>query len=195
MGVLRALSDCNRFASMTASISMSVFHQWLLAEPTGNHPACAIILHIPDSQPCEFLIQDISDYLNEYDDEGDGRWLPATPELVEKISRDPSHRRLLGMSDGPVSRLCESELINTFAALGQRGHVVFRAPGVTGEGLNLTNTFHAGVGAAGEVLDECHLILNPKFMDQKCIAHVIGDVFLEWLHCEGHRNAAIHEFR
>jgi hypothetical protein len=180
---------------MTASISMSVFHQWLLAEPSSNPPACAIILHIPDSRPYELLIQEISDYLNEYDDEGEGRWLPATPELVEKISRDPSHRRLLGMSDGPVGQLCEPELLKTFAALGQRGHVVFRAPGVTGEDLNLANTFHAGVGAAREITDECHLILNPKFMDQKCIAHVIGDVFLEWLHCEGHRNAAIQDIR
>ncbi len=174
---------------------MSVFHQWLLAESSGNLPACAIILHVPDSRPCELLIQEISDYLNEYDDEGDGRWLPATPELVEKVSRDPNHRRLLGMSEGSVSRLREPELLNTFAALGQRGHVVFRAPGVTGEGLKLTNSFHAGVGAADEIIDECHLILNPELMDQKCIAHVIGDVFLEWLHSEGHHNTAIRDIR
>lgn len=195
MAWLPARSGCNRFVSMTASVSMSVFHQWLLAEPSGNSPACAIILHIPDSRPCELLVQEISDYLNEYDDEGDGRWLPATLELVEKVSRDPNHRRLLGMGEERGSRWPEPELINTFAALGQRGHVVFRAPGVTGEGLKLANTFHAGVGVAGEISDECHLILNPEFMDQKCIAHVIGDVFLEWLHCEGHRTKAIRDIR
>lgn len=195
MGALPARSDCNRFASMTASVSMSVFHQWLLAEPPGNLPACAIILHIPDSRPCELLIQEISDYLNEYDDEGDGRWLPATPELVEKVSRDPNHRRLLGMNEGPVSRLCEPELLNTFAALGQRGHVVFRAPGVTGGNLKLANTFHAGVGSAAEIGDDCHVILNPELMGQKCIGHVIADVFLEWLHDEGHRNSSIRDIR
>jgi hypothetical protein len=180
---------------MTASVSMSVFHQWLLAESSGNLPACAIILHIPDSRPCELLIQEISDYLNEYDDEGDGRWLPATPELVEKVSRDPNHRRLLGMSEGQVNHLCEPDLLNTFAALGQRGHVVFRAPDLNDGALRLANTFHAGVGAAAEIGDDCHVILNPQLMDQKCIGHVIADVFLEWLHCEGHRNSAIRDIR
>jgi hypothetical protein len=182
---------------MTASISMSVFHQWLLADPASTASACAIILHIPDSRPCELLIQDITAYLNEYDDDGEGRWLPATPELVEKVTGDPNHRRLLGMNEGPAGQTgaAESELHKTLAALGQRGHVVFRAPGKPEDGFNLANTFHAGVGTAGEITDECHLILNPELMDQKCIAHVIGDVFLEWLHCETRRNSAIQDIR
>ena len=174
---------------------MSVFHQWLLADPTSAPPACAIILHIPGSRPCEHLIQEISDYLNEYDDEGEGRWLPASPELVEKVSLDPSHRRLLGMDDGPVGQPREPELLKTFAALGQRGHVVFRAPDSGGEGFKLSNSFHAGVGSTGEINDECHLILNPDLMGQNCIAHVIGDVFLEWFHCEGHRDQDIQDIR
>lgn len=195
MGRPRARSGCKRPACMTASISMSVFHQWLLAAPSSAIPACAIILHIPASRPCEWLIQEISDYLNEYDDDGEGRWLPATPEMVEKVSLDPNHRRLLGMSENPPSKPGDSELHNTLAALGQRGHVVFRAPGMPDEGLKLANTFHAGIGTAGEIHDDCHLILNPQLMDQKCIAHVIGDVFLEWLHCEAHRNNAIQDIR
>ena len=73
---------------MTASTSMSVFHQWLLAEPSRMASACAIILHCDDSTPYGLLIQNIADYLNEYDDDGDGRWLPATPDLVRKISLD-----------------------------------------------------------------------------------------------------------
>jgi hypothetical protein len=182
---------------MTASISMSVFHQWLLADATSSTSACAIVLHIPASRPCELLIQEITDYLNEYDDDGEGRWLPATPELVQKVARDPSHRRLLGMSDVPPNQPADPapELLKTLAALGQRGHVVFRAPGEPEEALDLANTFHAGVGTAGEVSDACHLILNPELMDQNCIAHVIGDVFLEWLHCESRRNGAIQDIR
>lgn len=180
---------------MTASISMSVFHQWLLAEPPGIAPACAIILHIPDSRPCELLIQEISDYLNEYDDDGEGSWLPATPELVGKVSRDQNHRRLLGMSENPANQAEESELLKTLAALGQRGHVVLRAPSLPNEDLKLANTFHAGVGTVGEIQDECHLILNPELMDQKCIAHVIGDVFLEWLHSDANRQNSIHDIR
>lgn len=195
MARVQARSDCNLTAHMTASVSMSMFHQWLLADPTSAPPARAIILHIPGSRPCEHLIQDISDYLNEYDDDGDGRWLPATPELVGKVSLDPNHRRLLGMSESAPSRQDDAELNHTLAALGRRGHVVLRAPAVAGGYLNLSNTFHAGIGTIGEIHDECHLILNPDLMEQNCIAHVIGDVFLEWVHCEGHRDQDIQEIR
>jgi len=178
---------------MTASISMSVFHQWLLADSTSSSPACAIVLHVPNSRPCELLIQEISDYLNEYDDDGDGRWLPATPELVEKLTFDPNHRRLLGMSEVPVEK--SRELPKILAALGQRGHVIFRAPCPADGELKLANTFHAGVGAAGEIRDECHLIINPELMGQKCVAHIIGDVFLEWLLSENRSYPAIQDIR
>lgn len=182
---------------MTASISMSVFHQWLLADPASTASAYAIILHIADSRPCELLIQEISDYLNEYDDDGDGRWLPATPELVAKVARDPSHRTLLGLPETPNIKSTGPlpDISGTLSALGQRGHVVFRSSGASDEELGLANAFHAGVGTAGEIQDECHLVLNPELIDQKCIAHVIGDVFLEWLHCETRRGSAIQDIR
>jgi hypothetical protein len=182
---------------MTASTSMSVFHQWLLADPTSNTSACAIILHIADSRPADLLIQEITDYLNEYDDDGEGRWLPATPELVEKVARDPSHRRLLGLSDNLAGDPEDGApvLLKTLRALGRRGHVVFRTAGVTDEALGTANAFHAGVGTAGEITSECHLILNPDLISQSCIAHVIGDVFLEWLLCETRRNAPIQDIR
>jgi hypothetical protein len=180
---------------MTACISMSMFHQWLLAEPASIPPACAIILHISDSRPCELLIQEITDYLNEYDDDAEGRWLPAPPELVEKVARDPSHRRLLGLGESPLEKPSVDEFLKTLTALGQRGRVVFRSPGVTDENLKLANAFHAGVGADGEISEVCHLILNPELMDQKCIAHVIGDVFLEWLYWDIRRPASIQDIR
>jgi hypothetical protein len=192
---VRPRSDCNRTVHMTASVSMSMFHQWLLVDPTSAHLSCAIILHVPGSKPCEPLIQDISDYLNEYDDDGDGRWLPATRDLVGKVSVDSNHRRLLGMTETAPPQPDDAEFQKTLAALGRRGHVVFQAPDVIGEELKLSNTFHAGIGAAGEIHDDCHLILNPELMDGNCIAHVIGDVFLEWLHCEGHRDQDIRDIR
>jgi hypothetical protein len=182
---------------MTASVSMSVFHQWLLADPAGASPACAIVIHIADSRPCELLIQEITEYLNEYDDDADGRWLPATPDLLAKVAGDPNHRRLLGLRDmqedtqpGP-----EGELQRLLGALGQRGHVVFRAPGASDESLGLANAFHAGVGSPGEITAPCHLVLNPELMDQRCIAHVIADVFLEWLHYDRQRNSPIRTIR
>jgi hypothetical protein len=176
---------------------MSVFHQWLLADPTSQTSACAIILHGEKSLSNNHLIQEITDYLNEYDDDGDGRWLPTTEELVEKISRDPSHRRLLGMDEtgSPDPDLSRNEFRNTLTAIGQRGHVVFRSPGIPEQELNLANTFHAGVGHAQDIPEKCHVILDPDLMDHKCIAHIIGDVFLEWLHCEMRRNAPIQDIR
>lgn len=182
---------------MTASTSMSVFHQWLLADPASKTSACAIILHGDESSPINRLIEDIAEYLNEYDDDGDGRWLPATPELVEKIAKDPNHRRLLGMDESgfPETTDFQVEFQKTLTALGQRGHVVFRAPGVPADDLDLINTFHAGVGQVRKIPENCHLILNPELMDQKCIAHIVGDVFLEWLHCEIRRNSPIQDIR
>lgn len=168
---------------------MSLFHQWLLADPAGASPACAIVLHIPDSRSCDFLIHELTGYLNEYDDDAEGRWLPATRELVVKVSRDAHHRRLLGMDElAPGQRAdSESELHQTLTAIGRRGHVVFRDPGVPDEKPSLSNTFHAGVGISGEIAEPCHLILNPELMDQKCVARVIGDVFLEWFYCDVRR--------
>lgn len=176
---------------------MSVFHQWLLADPASKTSACAIILHGDDSLVAGRMIQEIAEYLNEYDDDGDGRWLPATPELVEKIARDANHRRLLGMDDNEGFEPDDSpaEFQKTLTALGKRGHVVFRTPGVPAEELDLANTFHAGVGNVHDIQETCHLILNPELMDQKCIAHIIGDVFLEWLHCEMRRGAPIQDIR
>ena len=176
---------------------MAVFHQWLLADPACSTSACAIILHCPESMPCSHLIQDIAAFLNEYDDDGDGRWLPATPELVAKIALDDNHRRLLGMAeldpDHPPEPLTDHRL--TLTGLGQRGHVVFRSPGPHDPDLQLNQTFHVGVGRPREIKEKCHLILNSELLDQKCIAHIVGDVFLEWLHCKARRGASIHEIR
>ena len=84
----------------------------------------------------------------------------------------------------------------TLAALGQRGHVVFRSPSSEANGtLRHANTFHAGVGYARDLPENCHLMLNPDLMDEKCIAHIIADVFLEWLHCELRSSTPIRDIR
>jgi hypothetical protein len=170
MGASRALSHCNRPACMTASTSLSVFHQWLLADPASQASACAIVLHGGGIASSGRLILEIADYLNEYDDDGDGRWLPATPELIEKVCLDPNHRRLLGMSDAIPSQPEElkSEIRETLLAIAGRGH---------------------------DLLKKCHIILNPDHMDQGVIAHIVGDVFLEWIHCEIRRNSPIQDIR
>lgn len=182
---------------MTASISMSVFHQWLLADPASKASACAIILHGGEFAPFGMLIQEIAEYLNEYDDDGEGRWLPATPELVGKVAKDPNHRRLLGMDENGFPEPLDpaDEFRKTLSALGQRGHVVFQSTGIPDEELDLAHTFHAGIGMAEDISGKCHIILNPELIDQKCIAHIVGDVFLEWLNCEMRRNPTIRGMR
>ncbi len=158
--------------------------------------ACAIILHCDAAVPCSRLIQDIADYLNEYDDESDGSWLPACPQLVSKISRGVNHRRLLGMA-APPAEPCDwlAEDRQTLTRLGQRGHVVISAPADPAHDLQLSHSFHAAIGCSGEILEKCHLFLNFRLMGQNCIAHVIGDVFLEWLHGDLRRSSKLHEIR
>lgn len=176
---------------MTATTSMSVFHQWLLADPASKVSACAIIIHADPGLESPRLIPDIAQYLNEYDDDGDGRWLPASDELVVKIAGDANHRRLLGLDetdDDPTNAFG-----NILSALGKRGHVVFHWPGISDEGLDLANTFHAGVGHG--LQDRCHIIVDPELMDARCVARVIGDVFLEWLHSESRRSPSISDIR
>ena len=175
---------------------MSVFLQWLLAEPASKASACSIILHCDAATPYGLLIQNIADYLNEYDDDGDGRWLPATPDLVRKISRDAHHRRLLGMAaSAPDAPADPADYRLALTGLGQRGHVVFRSPDPASDDFLLANTFHAAIGGPAELTEKCHLFLNSALLDQKCIAHIIGDVFLEWLHCDLRRGTPLHEIR
>lgn len=176
---------------------MSVFHQWLLAGPASKAPACAIILHGENPWPYGRMIQEIAEYLNEYDDESDGHWLPATTELVEKIARDPNHRRLLGMDEdfGNSDGDFRAEFLKTLTALGRRGHVVFSSPGVSDGELELVNTFHAGIDKARKIKDSCHLILNPDLIEPKSIPHIVGDVFLEWLHGKTTRSGTIQDIR
>jgi hypothetical protein len=176
---------------MTATTSMSVFHQWLLADPASKASACAIIIHGDNDPDASRLIPDIAQYLNEYDDDGDGRWLPASDELVEKIARDANHRRLLGLDE--MEDDSTRGFRNILSALGKRGHVVFHWPGISDEELDLANTFHAGVGHG--LQDRCHIIVDPELMDTRCVARVIGDVFLEWLHSESRRNPSISDIR
>lgn len=176
---------------MTPSITISSFHQWLLADPASDTSACAVVLHDDGDGAAARLVPDIAAYLNEYDDDGEGRWLPATAELVEKIARDPNHCRLLGMEEASSSG--SAECLRTLEAIARRGHVVLRAPGLSVARLDPDSTFHAGIG--GGRLEDCHIIVNPGLVDAKCIAQIVGDVFLEWLHCGNRESGTIKDIR
>jgi hypothetical protein len=181
---------------MTAATPMSLFHQWLLADKASQASACAIIIHGGRAAEDDQLILDISDYLNEYDDESDGRWLPATRELVSKVAQDPNHRRLLHMNgDLPAECDFEAEYLNTLSALGMRGHVVLGAPKVECTITGSEHAFHVGLDSGHSIQKTCHMILNPELIEPDSIAHIVGDVFLGWLHSQSLRNNPIHHLR
>lgn len=168
---------------MTASTSLSVFCQWLLAEPTSPVATCAITIHGDESAATDLLINEIAEYLNEYDEEADGLWLSATDELVEKVAEDPSNRRLLGLPDlapGESSDQPE-QFIAALEALSKKGHMVFRWPKHDWNSPSPSRTFHAGVGTCQSVQNRCHIIVDPELVARSSIAHIIGDVFLEWM--------------
>jgi len=164
------------------------FHEWLLSTADESASASSIVLHgAADAR----LAAAIACYLNEYDDEGDGRWISIPPALVAGIAADPSQRALLGIGDScsncPPTSLCG--LKKTLAALAVRGHVVLDSPLAAAAAGVLENTFHAGIGTPANGMDGCHLIVNPELFPESCIANVIADVFLEWLACEDRRSA------
>lgn len=174
---------------MTASHSLSTFHQWLLAEPSGHAPNRTIMLHGDPAVFSDRLIEEIADYLNEYDDDDAGCWLAATSDLVHHVSVDEHLRQLLGMTapcpNCPPSGPCDIRKI--LSALGLRGHVIFRGSTPPDKKLELPHAFHAGIGNQSGHAMKCHLVLNPELMDPGSLAHIIGDVYLEWLHRELHR--------
>ncbi len=174
---------------MTATNSLSIFHQWLLAVPSGHAPARTIMLHGDSAVFCDRLLEEIADYLNEYDDDDAGCWLAATSGLVVQISEDAHLRQLLGMSDPcpdcPPTGPCGIRKI--LSTLGERGHVIIRGSTPPDKKLDLPHAFHAGIGNQPGSAMKCHLVLNPELMDPGSLAHIIGDVYLEWLHRELHR--------
>lgn len=176
---------------MTAPNSLSTFHLWLLAQSTGHAPVRTIVLHGDPSVFGEQLIEEVANYLNEYDDDGAGCWLAATSELVQVISKDDNLESLLGMAKSSRKRATPGAggFAKTLAALGGRGHVIFRNLIPPAKPLELPLAFHAGIGNPCGDASKCHLVLNPELMDPASLAHIIGDVFLEWLHRELHRFA------
>ena len=137
---------------MIADPPFSQFHQWLLNEPPPGLKPRAIVLHGAATEFIEGLIEGIAAYLNEFDDEGAGRWLPATAPLVVGISGNANLRRLLGMQDScpncPPTGPCG--IRKTLAALGKRGHVIFRSIPPPDKEPDIPNAFHAAIcGACG----------------------------------------------
>lgn len=169
---------------MIASPSISDFLQWLLLDAERTDSARAIVLHAEHPFFSSKLLRGICEYLNEYDDHGEGRWLAASDELIHGLIRDPSHRQLLGLSLDSTGENEKNELAGLKGRLAQRGHIVMYARELNLTTPGLENSFHVGIDNPARHFASCHLVLNPKLLDQGCIARIVGDVYLEWLnHC------------
>jgi len=174
---------------MPTSQSLPAFHRWLLGCTRACQSACAIVIHGGQTDATPQLSSRIAAYLNEYDGEGEGRWITIPPELVGTIANDPSQRALLGIGEGcdncPPSSPCG--LKKTLAALANHGYVVLDSPLAAAATRGMEQTCHVGIGLPPDGLDDCHLIVNPTLFQADCIPQVIADVYLEWFACESRK--------
>ncbi len=180
---------------MHAVPSISSFKQWLRAAAPETPAACSIVLHGTPAGLDTRLALGIAAYLNEYDDDGDGRWLAVPPDLVPLIADDPGHRHLLGLDDDANHYLPTSPygVQKALAAMAALGHLVLDSPLAAAATSGLKNVFHVGLGLPPDSLTECHIILNPALFHGSCLPQIVGDVFLEWLNFEGRRQVPLHE--
>lgn len=170
---------------MTASSTLTEFHQWLLAGSCVTTGARSLMLHGDGDQSLEPIVSAVAEYLNEYDDSCDGRWLAVTRDLVGRIAIDSANQRLLGVKVGidEVPRDAATASREVVIALCSRGHIVMAAPATMPPETDNPGVFHVGVGCTSKLVQRCHMTLNPVLIDPECAAHIIGDVFLEWLSC------------
>lgn len=170
---------------MSAALSVSAFHQWLLAGDPQRAADCSIVLHGVTASFGSDLAPRLANHLNEYDDSSEPAWLDVSTTLLTAIASDANHRQLLGIGEGcpncPPTGPCGLKKILT--ALATRGRVILDSPLAAAATRGVESVFHAGIGLPPDALDECHVIINPGRFPEHCIPAVVGDVFLEWLNC------------
>ena len=179
---------------MHAVPSIASFQQWLHATPSDVPAACSIVLHGTPAMLCPRLAAGIAAYLNEYDDDGDGRWLAIPSDLMPLITDDAGHRNLLGLAGEPEHYLPTNPfgIQRALAALASRGHVVLDSPLASSATSGLRNVFHVGIGLPPDSMGECHIILNPGLIQINCLPQIVGDVFLEWHNSHERKPEALH---
>ena len=175
---------CHAGTRMSALPSITSFKKWLRAAAPHQPASCSIALHGTPASLTTKLANGIAAYLNEYDADGDGRWLAVPPDLVPLIAEDPDHRHLLGLEHDPDPHGLPTSpygMQKALTALASIGHVVLDSPLATAATCRLKNVFHVGLGLPPDGLAECHIILNPTLFHATCLPQIVGDVFLEWL--------------
>ncbi|MEI6655042.1 MAG: hypothetical protein WCP45_09760 [Verrucomicrobiota bacterium] len=179
---------------MPAASSISSFQQWLHATSSAFPAACSIVLHGTPAALCPRLSAGIAAYLNEYDDDGEGRWLAVPSDLVPLITDDAGHRHQLGLA-GEAEHYQPANpfgIQRALAALAARGRVVLDSPLASAATCGLKNVFHVGIGLPPDSMAECHIILNPGLIQINCLPQIVGDVFLEWHNSHGRKPEPLH---
>ena len=171
------------------SALVSEFCQWLLQDSTPKARLTAIVLHGKPEEISDTLVEEISRYLNEYDDEAEGCWLGASNSLLGTIAADANLTQLMdlggccGCQGGCCSKGDQTEAqkqATILKALSARGHLVCRAPSGPLELPTKTQGFHAGIGGRDDVLDRCHITVDPEMIESGRLPQIVGDVYLEW---------------
>ncbi|MBB5351637.1 hypothetical protein HNR46_001876 [Haloferula luteola] len=166
--------------------TLTDFHHWLLAEETAGAPF--ILLDTGDvARPA--CAAAIARHLNEFDESSGGNWVSLGSEVIETIAADPAQRRLLGLVDsapsGPTPHI--DPITSVLVALAHRGRIVINHPSATDLLAEIPHGFRAALGLPGDGGEHFHIILDPNGFPQRCLAPLVADSFLEWLH---HQQAA-----
>lgn len=166
---------------MTAAKTITAFHHWLLdGAPDTKGYLHVIVLHGVKNQSS--LSHDIAHYLNEYDSEAHGNWLAPSQQLIEVIAGDASQRKLLGVDEAcskcPPTGPCGQRKV--IKGLALHGHVVLDSIHSPAATVDLDGVFHVSLAPGNK---DCHMRLNPEKFNHRCLAPIISDVYLEWLHC------------
>lgn len=171
---------------MTLVRTLSDFHHWLLdGKPDLTSHPHVIVLHGAGSFP--LLGAAIAHYLNEYDDQAAGHWMAMPPHLIDAIAADAAQRRLLGV-DQPCDKCPPTGpcgLRKVIKGLALHGHVVLDSPHASAATEKIDGVFHVSLSTMHK---DCHMHLNAARFDERCLAPIIADVYLEWLQCTCHRS-------
>jgi hypothetical protein len=171
---------------MSHPSTLSEFHHWLLdGKPSqACHPQ-VIVIHGAES--FHELTRALVHYLNEYDDHAHGHWMAVASPLIESIAGDATQRKLLGVDQAcekcPPTGPCGMRKV--IKALAQQGHIVLDSPYAAAATENIDDVFHVSLSAFHK---DCHMHLNAARFDQRCLAPIIADVYLEWFQCSVRRN-------
>ena len=159
---------------------LATFHRWFLPGGVGFTPG--VVLHGSVALP-PGLAASVARHLNEFDEDGQGRWSAFSQDLIQLIAETPAQRSLLNLGDGclncPPNSLCGRRKV--LEVLARRGYAVLEGMLAVQACEPLMNVFRVSLGPAPAKGKGFHLCLQPELFSDRCLTSVIGDTYLEWI--------------